>query len=212
MEKNSEKTPYLALIITSIIIVVIILAFITSGFGLFNKPQTVPDILEIGNSPVLGDPNAPITIYEFSDFSCPACAYAATEILPEIEKEYVNTGKAKIVFKYFPGHGTGKASHLVALAANEQNLFWKFNEYIFKHQENLQNIEEMEKIAVSLGANLDKLTSDLNNNNYEAQLNQDIELGRSIGIKGTPTFIINGKMITGAQPVDEFKKIIEKEL
>ena len=103
--------------------------------------------LQIGNSPIIGDINAPITIYEFTDFSCPYCAAAEgkhpqieTDLknrmpgweapMPLIKENYVKTGKVKIVFKYYPGHGTGLAAHAVALAVHDQNpeIFQNFTE------------------------------------------------------------------------------------
>lgn len=228
--KKSEKTIY----IIGAIIIIAVIAIFTNGFGLFTSLAVSQDYskLEIGNSPVLGNSNAPVTIYEFSDFSCPYCAAAAgyndeaifaltsqdaswQAPIPKIEEEYVKTGKVKIVFKYFPGHGAGKAAHLVSLALAEQDpsLFWKFHDLAFKNQVDTGNIDKMKSLAQQLGADMNKLESSLaSTSKYENQLKEDANMGRSISIKGTPTFIINGKLIEGAVSFTEFQKVIDNEL
>ncbi len=224
------------LYITGAVIAIIVIGLITNGFGLLDKlpngqttnHQNIP--LEIGNSPALGDQNAPLTIYEFSDFSCPYCSAAAgynpevaqqflqknpswEPAVPNIIKEYVNSGKVKLVFKYFPGHGTGKSAHQVALALNEQNLFWKFHDKAFANQNDVASLTKMKDLAKSLGADMNKLDADLSKNNYyNAQLDEDYAMGLSQKVSGTPTFIINGRLIEGAQPFSSFKSIIDAEL
>src|SRR3989344_7581290 len=151
-EQNIEKGSNKTLIITGIVVALLVVGLITNGFGLLTGGVIQTSQLEIGNSPVLGNANAPVTIYEFSDFSCPYCAAAEgynqpvisslkardsswEAPFPKIVEEYVNTGKVKIVFKYSPGHGTGVPAHLIALALQEQNLFWKFHEEAFANQQ-----------------------------------------------------------------------------
>lgn len=184
--------------------------------------------LSIGNSPVLGNTNAPITIYEFSDFSCPYCAAADGENqqavsylqamdkswqapIPNIIKDYVETGKAKLVFKYYPGHGAGKSAHIVSLALANQsnNLFWKFHDLAFANQADTGDLVKMKALAESIGANMTKLNSYIESGAYEAQLTEDISMGKSNGIKGTPSFIIDGNLIAGAQSYSTFKQVID---
>src|SRR3989338_3895723 len=153
MDEVDKRESNKALWISGIVIALLVIGLFTNGFGLLNKKDNKdgPYVkLEIGNSPVLGDANAPVTIYEFSDFSCPYCE--ATEgtnsqvisalqsrnpgweaPVPLIKEKYVKTGKAKIIFKYFPGHGAAGAAHAVAFGLKEQNndLFWKFAEKAF---------------------------------------------------------------------------------
>ena len=233
IKEQFHKENNKALWITGVIIAIFVLGLITNGFGLFNKnPNDNPtsDIqLSIGNSPVLGNENAPITIYEFSDFSCPYCAAANGKNpaiisqfkssnpnweapIPSVIEDYVNTGKAKIVFKYASGHGTGRAAHIVALALNEQELFWKFSDLAFQNQEDTEDLVKMKALAEQLGANMTKLESDIANNNYDALLSLDEKMAEANGVTGTPTFFINGKKIDGAASFSEFKKIIDSKL
>ncbi len=209
------------MILSSIIIAIALIGIFTGGFGITGR-TTDNNYLKIGDSPVLGKENAPITIYVFSDFSCPYCAAAdgyneqALEALrtrdasweppiPGIINEYVNAGKAKLVFKYYPGHGTARAAHIIALALNEQDLFWEFHDKAFENQKDTSNVNALKNIAEQLGADINKLDSDIKSNDYESQLTKDIEMAKAIGIKGTPSFVINGKIVEGAVSYSEIK-------
>ena len=189
--------------------------------------------LQIGNSPVLGEESAPVLIYQFTDFSCPFCAAAEGENIqainmlksrisgweapmPLIIENYVRKGEVKIVFKYFPGHGSASAAHAVAFGLNEQNpeLFWKFAEKAFAGQStlNLNDMTKMRSIANELGADEDKLNAYLLSRRYELQFSEDTKMARENKVEGTPIFFINGKMISGAKSFSDFEQIIEKEL
>ncbi|MBS3089337.1 DsbA family protein [Candidatus Pacearchaeota archaeon] len=218
-----KKEANKALIISGVVIVILIAGLFTNGFGLFDNDEPENFNLEIGEAPVLGNPNAPVVIYEFSDFSCPACALAAgansipnnpswKAPLPNIKKEYVDTGKAKLVFKYFPGHGTGAEAHRVGWCLNDQGLFWKFHDEVFTQQENTGNLETMKSLALTIGANEKILDECLEQKKYDSLLQKDRVLGASNGVKGTPAFFVNNNFISGAQSFEQFKKIIDKEL
>ena len=163
MEEVNSKESNRALIVSGIVIFLVVAGLFTNGFWLFGPNGLLTGgvvsgaTLSIGNSPVLGNDNAPVTIYEFSDFSCPFCAAAAGENqlaienlksrdssweapLPSVIENYVKTGKAKIVFKYYPGHGLGENAQLVGLALNEQRLFWQFADKAFANQEKIGDL------------------------------------------------------------------------
>jgi protein-disulfide isomerase len=232
-EQPASQKSNRAVLIIGILAIILVIGLFTNGFGILNlifgPSGNIP--LEMGNSPVLGNPNASITIYEFSDFSCLFCAAANgfnTEAInalkrinqnweapiQKIKENYIKEGKVKIVFKYSKGHGSGKPAHLVALAMQEQGLFWKFHEAAFANQKDTGDLAKMKELAKQLGANMTRLESSLKNNisKYEDQLKNDMAMAKSAGVKGTPTFIINGKKIEGAESFSEFKKLIDKEL
>jgi len=236
-EEELKKQSNKMLIITGMALLVITIGLMTNGFGLFGPSSPVitgsaisnPELLSIGSSPVLGDENAQITMYVFSDFSCPYCAAAAgfnqeaisylkssnpnwQAPIPNIIKDYVNNGKVKIVFKYFPGHGTAQAAHKVGFALNEQNLFWEFHDLAFQNQADTNDREKMKSLAQELSADMPKLNAYLDANKADAQIKEDIQLGKDLGLKGTPAFIINNRLISGAQSYSEFKKIIDSQL
>jgi len=211
------------------VLALVFVVFLTNGLNMFVTKDVIP--LSIGDSPVLGNSDAPVTIYEFSDFSCPFCSAAAgfnqeaqnklklqipgwEAPLPGVIREYVETGKAKIVFKYFPGHGSATAAHEVALALNEQGLFWEFYEEAFSSQQNLDDINAMKEAANKIGADMQKLEANLSSNSekYSEQLKEDTLMGQSQGITGTPSFIINGEIVEGAQSFSAFKQVIDSKL
>ncbi|MEM4259248.1 MAG: thioredoxin domain-containing protein [Candidatus Pacearchaeota archaeon] len=229
MKESHKKNLIIGAIILGIIAIIAIILFVPSS----NNGNSINSKLSIGNSPVLGDENAPVTIYEFSDFSCPYCATAEGKNqylinalkakmpgweapLPAIKEEYVKTGKVKIVFRYFPGHGASTAAHAVALGLNEQNpkLFWEFADKVFTLQStiDLNNVNSMINLAKQIGANETALKDYLNTKKYESQLKEDIKMAEDVGIKGTPTFFINGKIIEGAQSFSLFKDMIDEEI
>jgi protein-disulfide isomerase len=209
------------------VLIVAIAAYVI--FGDFSGPGNSK--LSIEDSPVLGEESAPVIIYEFTDFSCPFCAAAEGKNaylmgvlesrapgweapLPAIKEKYVDTGKVKIVFKYFPGHGAATAAHAVALGLYAQNpdLFWKFADVAFANQQNLNDITLMKVWAKNLGADEKVLSDYLESGDYESQLKAEEDMGKINGVTGTPSFFINGQQVVGAQSFSELEKIIEQEL
>lgn len=229
-----QKEANTALYIAGAVIILLIIGLFTNGFGLFNGQKNDPALnntnggtfvkLEIGDAPVLGDANAPITLYEFSDFSCPFCAVAAGAVptsdpkfvapLPAVEEKYVRTGKVKIVFKYYSGHGSGVPAHFVGWCLNEQNasLFWTFHDRAFAQQANVGDTTKMQSLAQELGADMSRLQECLTSARYASLLQQDPAMGRSNGVRATPTFILNGKVVEGVVPFGKLDAMIQEEL
>lgn len=241
-EQVDKQEANKALWIAGAVIALLVIGLFTNGFGLLNREKNEPSAggnqqgaafvkLAINDAPVLGELNAPVTIYEFSDFSCPYCAAAAgfnEEVIaglkeskpswqapvPEIKKRYIDTGKVKLVFKYYPGHGTGNSAHLVGWCLNKQSseLFWKFHDAAFKQQQDAGSMNAMKALAAELGADSAKLDACLSSRKYNTRFQDDKAMGVSNGVRGTPAFFINGKLMTGAQSFDAFENIIEREL
>jgi len=162
------------------------------------------------NDPVLGDPNAPVTIIEFSDFQCPFCArfYSQTEI--QLIDEYVKTGKARIIYRDFPlsFHPEAEPAALAAECANEQGKFWEFHDKVFQNQASM-SIASYKQWAADLGLNTQQFNSCLDSKKYLAEVQKDFNDGAAAGVSGTPTFFINGQKIVGAQPYAAFKSLID---
>lgn len=223
--KESDKV----LIVIGVVVLLVVAGFFTNGFGLWRNNPDGDIKLSVGNSPVLGDKDAPVTIYEFSDFSCPYCAAAAgyndevisslrsrdstwQAAMPLIKENYVENGKVRIVFKYSPGHGTGQPAHRVAWCLDEQDLFWEFHDLAFDNQEDTGNMVKMKALAEGLGADMDALNGCLSLGDVDLYFNEDAKMGKSNGVKGTPAFIINGKLVEGAVSYKEMKALIDKAL
>lgn len=178
----------------------------------FEKPQRPSFDVKAGNAPYFGDKNAKVTIIEFSDFQCPFCSKGA-EVLTELKKKYGK--KIKIVFKQYPlpFHSQAKGAAVASLCANEQSVdyFWKLHDEMFADQSKLSK-DNLKQTAKSLGLDSGKFDKCLDDNKYIAQVEQDIQQGKDIGVKSTPTFYVNGMLVAGAQPVEIFSEIIDQEL
>jgi protein-disulfide isomerase len=228
---NSSKL-WISLGIIAVVALVIVLYLVFKpSANPNNPPNNQAEFIPIGDSAVLGEANAPVTIYEFSDFSCPYCEAAEGKSptaeamlkskvpgweapVPLIVKNYVDTGKARIVFKYFPGHGAALQAHAVALGVKEQKpeLFWTFKDRAMETPSDLSDMAKMKTLAVSLGADSAKLDAYITSQKYLIQLQKETEEGKAKGVSGTPTFFINGEEIAGAQPFSAFQKVIESKL
>lgn len=176
------------------------------------KPRRPTFPVEVGNAPVFGAKDAKVTIIEFSDFQCPFCAKGA-EILKEIKKKYGN--KVKVAFKNFPlpFHNHAEHAAVAGLCANEQGTeyFWKMHDEMFANQDSL-DAEGLKKTAKKVGLKADAFDKCLTENKHLAQVKADMEEGRKVKVKSTPTFFINGQLINGAQPMDVFSELIDEEL
>ncbi|NOK38453.1 thioredoxin domain-containing protein [Corallococcus exercitus] len=166
--------------------------------------------VEVGNAPVRGAKNAPVTIVAWSDFECPFCS-RAVPTLEQVEKEY--KGKVKIAFKHqpLPFHQHAKLAAQASMAANEQGKFWEMHDKLFANQRALDR-ESLEKYAQELKLDMNKFKAALDSGKFDKQIEADMADGASKGANGTPTFFINGRTLVGAQPFDAFKKVIDEEL
>ena len=169
----------------------------------------------------MGDPNAPVKIVEYSDFQCPFCARFAIETGPLIVEEYVATGK--VYFRYVPFGPAGnyigtesKDAAMAAYCAGDQGRFWDFHDILFANHtgENVGDYTQKRIIAFaeSLGLDLDKFQACFKGGDFEDKLKAGIEEGLQANIGGTPAFLINGELFTGAQPFQVFKEKIDAAL
>jgi protein-disulfide isomerase len=169
--------------------------------------------IDIDDDPMKGSKNAPVTIVEFSDFQCPFCGRFFTQTLPSIEKEYIDTGKVKFVYRDFPlgFHPNAQPAAEAAECANEQGKFWEYHDEIFKNQEQLSS-DLYIQLAEELSLDVEKFKKCVEAGKYKQEVQDDFDYGKSVGVTGTPAFFINGIKIVGAQPFENFKKIIDAEL
>jgi protein-disulfide isomerase len=175
-------------------------------------PPAEPPVqkVEVGNAPVKGPKNAPITIVAYSDFECPFCS-RVLPTLKQIEEQY--QGKVKVAFKNqpLPFHANAKPAAAAALAAHEQGKFWEMHDKLFANQRALDRAS-LEKYAQELGLNMGKFKAALDSGKYTQQIEADAAEGSRLGASGTPTFFINGRTLVGAQPLEAFKRVIDEEL
>ncbi len=186
-------------------------------------PQGAEVEASIDDDPIKGNPNAPVTIIEFSDFQCPFCGRWARNTLPQIYDKYIKTGKVRVVFRDFPlnFHQYAKTAAMAAECANEQGKFWQMHDKLFQNQRDLSR-ENIERFASEIGLNMSKFKQCLDSNKYASEVEKDMRDGMSYGVRGTPSFIIGktqkgskiikGTFIRGAQPYPAFEQVIEKYL
>jgi protein-disulfide isomerase len=162
----------------------------------------------------LGNPDAPLTIIEYSDFLCPFCARAALDTVPEIENEYVAAGEVKVVFKHYIVHGQEAALAAGAsLCASEQNAFWVYHDMLYLNSGSVDfSIENLKQFAAELELDTDSFNTCLDSEGYIDKLAADIDEARRRGVDSTPTFFVGQTQIVGAKPYSEFETAIEQEL
>ncbi len=193
---------------------------------LSTKQPQLPVKISADNDPIIGDPNAPITIIEFSDFQCPFCARFHIQTLPLILEEYIEQGKVKLVFRDFPIqsiHPNALPASVAAECANEQEKFKEVHDMLFDNQNKWNNQDTSDALslfsqyATNIQFEQDTFDSCLTNGKYIDEIKKDLGDGREYGVSGTPGFFVGNDEIgyvelKGAQPFESFKKIIEAQL
>jgi protein-disulfide isomerase len=157
-----------------------------------------------------GSSKAQVTIVEFSDFQCPFCS----RVLPTLDKlikDYPD--KIRVFFKHnpLPFHSDAPLAAQAAVAAEAQGKFWQMHDILFKNQQNIKR-PDLEKYAKEIGLNMDKFKAAIDSHKFAAQIEADTKQGSELGVSGTPAAFVNGQLVSGAQPVEAFKKIVEADL
>ncbi|WP_373048169.1 DsbA family protein [Vulgatibacter sp.] len=162
------------------------------------------------DAPTKGPADAKVTIVEFSEFECPFCS-RVNPTVKQIEETY---GKdVRIVFRHLPlpFHKNAVPAAEASMAAHAQGKFWEFHDKAFANQRALTR-ENFEKWGQEIGLDMKKFKADLDSGKYKARVEQDRAYAGTVGARGTPAFFINGKLVSGAQPFDNFKKVIDEEI
>lgn len=163
----------------------------------------------------MGDPDAPVMIVEYSDYQCVYCRLFSTQVEPAIVDAYVATGKVYFVYRSL-GDWLGPESQAAAEAAycaGDQAKFWEYHDILFANQ-NLERFSSarLEDFGRALNLNVEEFRSCLNTGKYRDKTLQDRADGESLGVQGTPSFLINGTLVSGNQSFEVFQKYIEAEL
>lgn len=215
-------------VITAVLAVLLIVSIFTNGFRFTPTGATVAETEKIpaptpeptptvervavsaDDDPVKGPANAKITIIEFSDYQCPFCARAEPTM-----NQIIDTYKddIKIVYRDFPlgFHENAQKAAEASECADEQGKFWEYHDKLFANQGAL-DIPSLKAYAIELKLNSAQFNQCLDSGKYEPEVKKDLEDGKAAGVSGTPAFFINGRLVSGAQPFDNFKKVIDEEL
>lgn len=160
--------------------------------------------ISLDGVPRRGDKNAKITIVEYSDFQCPFCARAHS-MLPEIMEDY--KGKVNLVYKQLPlrNHNWAKGAAIASVCAGEQGneKFWEFHDMVFENQRNIsldKSNDQFRDFAKQIGLNTGKFDKCLSSPEVALRIENDVKEANTIGVRSTPTFVVNGMIVPGANP------------
>jgi len=160
---------------------------------LISEPQRPVQLISTDDDPSRGEINAPVTIVEFTDFQCPACA-AMHPVLEEVLKSYAS--KVRFVVRDFPlnQHANARKAAEAANAAHAQGKFFEYARLLFQHQ-NALDVPSLKKYATELGLDRRRFDADLDAGTYAAEVRHDIDDGEIYGIDSTPTIFVNGRVL-----------------
>lgn len=198
--------------------VVVALIIILPGLG-STSDVVAPDGFDwpVSDGTAMGDPDAPVTIVEYSDFQCPFCARFHHETLPQIVDEYVRSGQVRFEYRNFAfiGRESVEAAN-AALCAAEQGQFWLYADYLFANQtgENVGAFTEgrLQEIAQAAGLSMDEFEQCSSRNEMTDTVQAHYADALEQGVGSTPTFFVNGTEVRGAVPYADFQAAIEAAL
>jgi len=172
-----------------------------------------------GGSPIMGDPNAPITILEWGDYQCTFCYKFHQNTLDKIEEDFIQTGKVKLVFKDFPLNGPDSLLAAEAsFCAQDQGKYWQYHDELYKNwggeRTGWVTRESLDNFASTINLNLRDFNKCLDEQKYQNKVNTMHEFGKEIGIDATPSFLVFNDekiiKIRGNQPLEVFLKTFDE--
>lgn len=216
---QKSKAKFIGIGIIATIAIAITIAIASGGLDMNSKTS----IDTTKGSPILGSDTAPITIIEFGDYQCPYCKKWNQEVKPLIEKNYLNTGKAKLVYVDFPIIGAHSIkAHASSYCANEQGLYWKYHDFLYENQghenDGWASPENLKLLASKMsGLDIEKFSQCLDSGKYENQVIANKNMATKSGARSTPTFVIIGPnndatQVSGAQPYSVFESVFAEKL
>ena len=211
------------------VIIGVIVVAIIAGIAVFSSPSSETVNLDMGRthgtistvmgSPILGNPSAPITIVEFGDYQCHQCYNWFHNTKPAITKEYIETGKANLVFVdlAFLGRDSPIAAQ-ASYCAEDQEMYWEYHDMLYNYQgskidDGWANNERLKAFDENLGLDMELFESCLDSGKYSKRVQFNIQQAKEHGVRGTPGFFIVGpdgqQQLSGAQPFSVFKQIMD---
>ena len=215
-----KKGPILGIIIISIIVGIV--ASVSSSNETYDLDMTRNhgSISTAMGSPILGDPDAPVTIVEFGDYQCHQCHNWFLDTKPMIMRDYIETGKVNLVFVDFAflGRDSPKAAE-ATYCADDQNKYWEYHDSLYTAQESKidngwANSERLKAFAFNLNLDMDLFNECLDSGKYSKRVQYNSQEARDNGVRGTPGFFIIGPdfqqhPIGGAQPFSVFQRVLD---
>jgi protein-disulfide isomerase len=163
--------------------------------------------------PALGSADAPVTIELYSDFGCPYCQRHDRDVEPELIAQYVESGQARIEWYDVPFQGPASVQLAVAArAAERQDRFWEYKDAVFATDGRDASDERLREFAVTAGLDVERFERDLADPALELAVRRDLERAQAVGVRATPSFLIAGEPLVGAQPLAAFVPVIDDAL
>ena len=171
------------------------------------------DLTGIGHE--LGDPEAPVVVVEYSDFACSACAQFVATTWPHIRREFVETGRVRWrVVPFELGFRNSEEGARAGECGADQGMFWELHDALYAHRDawvdERNPKDELSRLAERTGLDPDRFRDCYENKSFEQRTKAANRAARSEGVRGTPTFFINGFQVQGALPIDAFRTLLEK--
>jgi len=176
-----------------------------------------------GGGVAMGRDNAPLTLVEFSDYQCPFCRRFHEQALARLKTQYIDTGKVRYVFRDFPLdsiHPQARKASEAAHCAADQDKYWEAHDVFFENQQQLQP-DNLKSYAAKLGLKTEAFNDCLDKEKYKRRVQENQNDGEKAGVRGTPAFFlgksgkdgsVDGLLISGAQPFENFQQEIERLL
>ncbi len=199
-------------------IVALIVVLITWSNRQALQAATVIDVpAEWQNRNVLGDPNAPVTVEAWEDFLCPSCAQWSTTIEPTLIEDYVKTGKAKLVYQYFPLTMHGPGATLGAMAAEcaaDQDAFWPYHGLLFQTATSQGaagfTLDRLVELAGTANLDSREFTQCMSSQKYREKIQASVSQAIALELAGTPSIIVDGQLLTSSFDYAAISALIEQ--
>lgn len=197
------------------IMAVIVITFV--GLLVFNKKDTPTQTNnDQTTNHQYGEGGSGVTVIEYGDFQCPACQ-TYYSVFKQLKVKY--NDKVTFQFRHFPivsAHQNAMAAHRAAEAASNQGKFWEMHDLLYENQKSWETsnsaIKIFEDYAMSLSLDMDRFRHDVASEAVNAKINADLEAGKSMGVGGTPSFVIDGKLIENPESLEAFEQLIEEAI
>lgn len=173
---------------------------------------------DLENEATLGSKNAPVTLYEYSDYQCPFCSMFYKQTLPSIIKNYVKAGKVKVVFRDFPLsiHKYANISAQAAYCAGDQDAYWYMHDLLFDKQSEWASVptdeigDTLVAYAELLELDTDEFSQCIGSQKYDAKVKANLQAGRDLKVTGTPSFVIGNQVVVDrADTFAKFQSVLD---
>lgn len=224
-EKITIKKSNLTNGVILVLALALIISIFTGGFSFSKDANAIKDdptkedlpginmAQLIDDDSIKGDKNAPVTIVEFSDYECPFCEKFYTQTYGQIKEKYIDTGKVNLVYRDFPlnFHKNAQKAAEAAECAGEQGKYYEMHDALFENGVT-GGVDSYKEYAVDIGLDTNAFNTCLDTGQMANEVKKDMSDGQKAGVRGTPAFFIDGKLVSGAQPFSVFEQKIEAAL